>query len=175
MRSFSALIVGVVLAPWAVCAAACIAPEGAKAAGEHWQVDHYIFDASLHRDWKVLVDCDHPDAPARIELVPLAVQEQDKYENKPSKVQSADQGDAKPDSAHGIVVSALVKAGETVNVASDARGPVHISMQGITMQTAFSGQKIRVRLSASGQFVSGVVRGPHRVELSAVARPWRKP
>lgn len=174
MRSFSVPIVLLVLGSWAVGATACRAPEGAKAAGARWQVDHYVFDASLHRDWKVLVDCRHPDAPARMELLPPAVQGRDKGKYL-SVEQAAHEGDARPNGAQEFLIPSLIKAGETVNVASGARGPARISMRGIAMQTAFSGQKIRVLLSANGRFVSGVVRGPHRVELSSVARSWGKP
>lgn len=174
MRSFPALIVFLMLAPGFVCAASCIGPKDAKTAEKPWHVDHFVFDASLHRDWKVMVDCGHPGVPARMELLPFAAPEQGEGKSS-SGMPVADAGDASPQNDRESVAAAMIKSGDTVDVTSGVRGAVRVSIRGIAMQTAFPGQKIRVRLSANGRFVFGVVRGPHRVELSESAKPWGKP
>src|SRR6185503_13698618 len=51
-------------------ASVCDAAPGDKTAQSRWRVDHYVYDASLKRDWEVLVDCEHPGSPARMKLAP---------------------------------------------------------------------------------------------------------
>lgn len=131
-------------------------------------MDHFIYDASLHRDWEVLVDCSRPGAPARIELTrPGTAATIPAYAGRHQDAEKAVRSPA----AYRI----HVKAGDAVEVFSSADDPARIMLSGIAMQSALAGQVIRVRLRASGRFVSGIVRGAHSVELAAVKRSWREP
>ena len=65
----------------------------------------------------------------------------------------------------------IIKAGGTVEVSGTPGARAAIRLSGIALETAFAGQPIRVRLSAGNRLITGVVRGPHSVELAAAARP----
>ena len=174
MRRFALLVLMFTLPSCAARGAACISSEHPKTAGVRWQVDHSVYDASLHSDWEVLVNCDHPDAPARMELVPVG--KESEHGESGHVAQDADSKITNWNNAsRRIVAPVSVRAGEVVEVSNAARASVSISMRGIAMQTAFPGQKIRVRLTASGRFIYGVVRGPHLIELVAPGEPsWGK-
>lgn len=136
-----------------------------------WRVDHYVYDASLKRDWAVLADCEHPGAPARMELLP-------KGRREPAVGTAHNRQLLKPVNPQTHAVA--VKAGASVEVSSAPDAPARILLAGTAMQTAFAGQPIRVRINASGRFVRGIALGPHSVELAASVRPswstpWRKP
>lgn len=177
------LIAVVVFAP--VRAALCQAAPGGAAPQSRWEVDRYVYDASLQRDWEVLVDCDHPDAPARMELAPKGARTPGKSaacgadaaqsSKKPAGRQRSPQSERLARDSQPPIV---LKAGAAVEVTSPPNAPAQILLAGVAMQTALLGQPIRVRLSASGRFIRGIVRGPHSVELVAVERlswSWRKP
>lgn len=174
MRSFVLLVLIFATAAAVGHAATCTFPEG-KAPRVRWRIDHYVYDASLRRSWKVLVDCDHPDAPPHMELVPL--EDRSGQGNSARMPRRADSGNTKhEDVKQGTLAPVCVKAGEVVEVLNAPHGAASISMQGIAMQTALRGQRIRVRLTAGGHFISGVVRGPHLIELAGAIRPiWGKP
>ncbi|MGH9586273.1 MAG: hypothetical protein ACRD3F_04940 [Acidobacteriaceae bacterium] len=170
MRTLVLLIVIAVLPGFAAGASTCAASGGPNTSQARWKVDHYIYDASLHRDWEVLVDCEHPDAPARMELVPFRKQ------TDPEQSSGVTHGLTSQDMNAGRSSQVSIKAGEVVEVASAANSLTSISMRGVAMQTAFFGQRIRIRLSVGGHFVYGIVRGSHSVQLAAAAMPgWRKP
>lgn len=171
MRSLAVLILIAVLSSFAAQAAPCSTSEALQKTQVRWRVDRYVYDPSLQREWKVLLDCDHPAAPARIELVSAT------REAKPKQATKVAQGAASEAAKTSTSSPAPIKAGEIVEVSSPAHSLAIISIQGVAMQTAFPGQKIRVRLSVSGHFVNGFVRGSHSVELAgAAAMPsWGKP
>lgn len=174
MRLTAALIIVSIVCSIAARAATCASLTGANKRQMRWKVDRYIYDASLRRDWKVLVNCDHPEVPARIELVPLGEQKQS-IKKEVSKAQGVGSESANPDRAQGVAPPNCVKAGEDVEVSNGSRAPVRISMRGVAMQTAFPGQKIRIRLSANGKFVSAIVSGSHSVQLvNGSPISWRK-
>lgn len=140
---------------------------GDKAAHPRWMVDHYVYDASLKRDWAVLVDSEHPSAPARMELLP---------DGRREPAVRADHGRQFLKSANPQTRAVAVKAGASVEVSSAPDAPARILLAGTAMQTAFAGQPVRVRINASGRFVRGIALGPHSVELAASAQSsWGKP
>lgn len=140
---------------------------GDTTAHPRWTVDHYVYDASLKRDWAVLTDCEHPGAPARMELLPKGVHEP--IGRTAHAGQFLKTANPKPRAV-------AVKAGAAVEVSSAPNAPARILLSGTAMQTAFAGQSVRVRLTASGRFIRGIAVGPHSVELAAAAQPsWGKP
>lgn len=158
MRSAPALLFTLILAPALIAAHAhasvCAARE--KAATQRWAIDRYIYDASLKQDWEVLVDCDHPAAPERIKLAP----------NPSGHTQNV-----KPPPL-GPVKNAppIIRAGAPVVVSGPLGSPATIQLSGTALETAFAGQPIRVRLRAGGGFITGVVRGPHSVEVASAEK-----
>ena len=144
---------------------------GDQATHSRWGIDHYVYDASLKRDWAVLVDCEHPSAPARMQLLPKGRRE---------PVVRATQGGQLLRPANPQTRTVAVKAGASVEVSSAPDAPARILLSGTAIETAFAGQPVRVRINASGRFVLGIALGPHSVELAAAAqsswsKPWRKP
>jgi hypothetical protein len=167
MRPLILLLFAVTLAAPPALAAVCETAPAARSARPHWRVDHYVYDASLHKDWEVLVDCDHPSAPARMRLAP----------NAPSllavEARKATMHEARIPSPAAPVE---IKAGAAVEVLNGPNAPATICLSGTAMQSAYRGQTIRVRLSANGHFVNVLVSGPHAVELAAASKPfWRQP
>lgn len=147
--------------------AACAQPSSSTSAHPRWTVDHYVYDASLKRDWAVLVDCEHPGAPARMKLLPKGVHE---------SIDRAARAGQFMKTANPKPRTAAVKAGAAVEVSSALNAPVRILLAGTAMQTALAGQSVRVRLAASGRFIRGIALGPHSVELASVAQAsWGKP
>lgn len=173
MRSLVLFVFALLLAAVTVRASACAAA-GTKSPAQttkpHWVLDHYVYDASLREDWAVLVDCNHSAAPARMKLVPNTVGSAQATQR--SKTLAA----VRIQATIRAGVKAEIKSGTAVEVLSGANQPASILLSGTAMETAFFGQPIRVRLSASGNFVRGLVRGPHTVQLIAAAKPlWREP
>ena len=178
MRPLAILLLVLPLAAIPVRASACAAA-GTKSPAQttkpHWVLDHYVYDASLREDWAVLVDCNHPAAPARMRLVPNTVdsaQATQRATAQRSKTLAA----VRIQAAIRAGVKAEIKSGTAVEVLNGANQPASIHVTGTAMETAFFGQPIRVRLSSSGNFVRGSVRGPHTVQLTAAAKPlWGEP
>lgn len=142
------LIFAIVCATLPARASVCSTP--GRTATPHWIIDHYLYDASLKQDWEVLIDCNHPAAPAQIELLP--------HRATPSlSIKPASSGKASPP---------LIHAGAAVEVSSPPNAPAGIHLSGTAMQAGFSGQSIRVRLNSTRRFVTALVRGPHSVELA---------
>jgi len=145
--------------------------EEAKAPRAHWEMDHYFYDESLHREWEVLVDRAHPDTPARMELVPIGKHKESERIARAAGFNGAKQNDASQPAFSAV----CVRAGQIVEVSNAGPAPARILLEGVAMQTASPGQKIRVRLGSTGRFISAIVRGPHSVELAApVGHSWRK-
>jgi hypothetical protein len=162
MRPFAILVFVVALAAVSAQASVCETASGAKAAGPRWRVDHYIYDASLHRDWQVLIDCDRPAAPARMKLAPNL----QKTPATATRTPAGHEGRSLPPAA-----PIGIKAGAAVEVLNSPNAPASIRLSGTAMQFAYRGQPVRVRLSATGTFVNGFVLGPHAVELVATTKP----
>lgn len=143
------------------CARASVCSPAPEDALPRWTLDHYVYDASLKRDWAVLIDCNHPAAPARMSLASSAT----------ASLQ-IDKSMARNDKRN--VAPIIVKAGTAVEVSNSMNARTAMRLSGIATQTGFLGQSIRIRLNASGRFITGLVRGPHSVELASAAKPlWR--
>lgn len=158
-------------------ALALAAPAAKAVCTSRWRVDHYVRDAALHKDWAVLVNCDDPAAPARMEMVSnhtatvaasargIAARRMYGSEGATAKRIGAD-----------VATEVCMKVGAAVEVSSAADSVVSMDLAGTAMETACRGQKVRVRLSADGHFVHAIVRGAHSVELAASEKPgWRQP
>lgn len=113
--------------------------------GTQWRVDHYAYDASLRRDWEVVVDCSHPASPGRMRFA----------ENVGAPVGAGRKDDA-------------IKAGTSIILSSPRDASAVILLRGTAMETAFVGQRIRVRLNLDNRFVEAIVRGSHSAELVPV-------
>jgi hypothetical protein len=123
----------------------------------HWILDHYHYDPALHRDWQVLVDCNHPAAPEQTRPAPSA----SGISHRGNRV---------------TVSTVVVHAGAVVEVSSTPNSPTAIRLSGTAMQTAFVGQPVRVRLASSGRFITALALGPHSVELVQPQKPqWGHP
>ena len=155
MRRVLILIFALPLAVAYAHTAVCAAPGNVVA--RHWTVAHYVYDASLKQDWEVLIDCDHPAAPARLKLAL----------NTSDRPQSAKRFPSSPVKT----AAPIIKAGSTVEVSGAPGSSAAIQLSGTALETAFAGQPIRVRLSTGNRLVTGLVRGPHSVELAAAATP----
>lgn len=162
--------------------AACATPAGSGAIRSsvvtRWRLDHYAYDASLHRNWAVLIDCEHPASPARMELVPGRVHEPDTQRTAPERGgKSAPAGEpAETQLAIRFAVQPEIRVGEAVQVLNRAGAPASFLLAGRAEESAVIGRPIRVRLNATGAQVRAIVRGPHSVELAAAVKPvWRKP
>lgn len=158
MRTLLLLAFAFALAALPARAAACVSG---------WHVDHYVYDAALHRDWAVLVNCAHPAEPARMQLTSR------------TDAKIAARADARSNEKRGPQSTApeiCIKAGAAVEVSNAASSVVSMHLSGIAMQAAALGQTIRVRLNPEGYLIHAIVRGPHAVELVAENKPsWRRP
>jgi hypothetical protein len=166
------IVVIFALAAASAHASVCDAPSGDKTAQPRWRVDHYVYDASLKRDWEVLVDCDHPGAPARMKLAPVGAH----ITRAANAVPVEQETKSAQHVANSQPTPVVIKAGADIEVSSAPGSPARILLSGTAMEMGRVGQDIRVRINASGRFLSGIVRGPHSVELASVAKPaWGKP
>lgn len=162
--------------------AACVAPSGNGAKGSRietrWRLDHYTYDASLHRKWAVLIDCNHPAAPARMMLVPGWVKAPDAHRATAKQGGRTVRPGRPVASQPGIrfAVQPEIRVGEAVEVSNRAGAAANFLLSGTAEESAVIGRPIRVRLNANGAQVRAIVRGPHSVELAAALKPvWRKP
>lgn len=172
MRSLAILLL---VLPFAAVSARASACAGGTASQAHalkplWVLDHYVFDAALKEDWAVLVDCNHPAAPAQMKLASNIL-------GKGQVTQYVTASHSKKPALVRIpsATAAEIKSGTAVEVLNGANQPASILLSGTAMETAFFGQPIRVRLSVDGRFVTGLVRGPHSVELAAAKLLWGEP
>lgn len=113
-----------------------------------------VTDASTGQRWARVVDCDHPEWPAK--LVPLGEAE------KQEVSAAGTAGSAAPVSRPAPVV---IHAGTTVNLWSHAVSGLHLT--GVALETASFGQTIHVRGGLGAATLRGIVRGPDSVELLA--------
>lgn len=113
-------------------------------------IDHYITDATLHRRWAVMVDCNHPDRPWTLQTAPPQVKEstlrRPQLSLKPAK--------AVP----------VVRAGAKVRLWRNAVG-ASIDLSGTAQESGIIGQTIHVRTGQHGPVLEGKVSGAGSVEL----------
>ena len=117
-------------------------------------------DAVRDLRWALVVDCEHPERPAR--WMPAG---KDVAEMKTVAAVAA------PVVAVQSVASLVVKAGDTVRVWSSG-GVVRMETTGVAQENGAVGARIRVRMLRQGmesvgeeRFVTGVVAGPGSVEM----------
>ena len=113
-------------------------------------------DSLLDAKWAVLVDCDHPEWPARMVLLGKDATEVKPQVRQVSAVRA---------------VAMVVRVGETVRV-WERDGMTSIETTGIAEQSGAAGKRIEVRLLRSGmnsedreRLVEGVIAGPGSVEI----------
>ncbi|MGA8111759.1 MAG: hypothetical protein WB974_20125 [Acidobacteriaceae bacterium] len=126
-------------------------------------VPRAVQDRGLHREWRVVEDCLHPERPARLEEIAWGT--------------GAVDGGASPgqaamgqNPAAGSRRALEVRIGMKVRVwKQSADGEVELA--GTALEPGYRGDRIRVRAGLGCAVVEGVVRGPAQVQLSAEPRP----
>jgi hypothetical protein len=104
-----------------------------------------VADAATGQAWQRVVDCEHPERPAR--LVPVS---------KPAQQASPTAG--------GHAAREEVRAGSTVDLWSSTAAGLHV--KSVALETAPVGQPIHVRGVMGTTTLRGIVRGPSSVELA---------
>ena len=136
-------------------------PDAAGCGAEHKVVVAVRRDSVSGSTWALMVDCEHPERPARMVLMA------DK---------SAAVGEVK--GAVGVrsvrvetVAPMVVRAGETVRLWSQD-GVSRLETTGVAQESGAAGRRIRVRLlrqemqsDEAERFLTGVVDGPGSVEM----------
>ncbi len=137
---------------------------GAASTTDHLVVDHYRFDAELKLSWAAMVDCRHPEWPARLVIVDAVPDERGGRRN-PVGGMPEDRAAAAP-----------------IRIASGSRvdvwrvGEQQIRLSGVALESAMLGQLIHVRAGLGNAPLRGIVRGPHSVELAEENKTgWREP
>lgn len=161
------VILLVILSGAAALHAACGAEFSAKQA-DGMVVDHYLSDGILHRRWAIVMDCNHPERPWKMELRKTETEEVAWRDQPAARVHRAAVALPPP-----VRSSPLVSPGMQVRVwrsEADSR----MEMTGTALKAGAAGQHIRVRvLNAMGQpevVLEGVVRGAGSVEMLAPVR-----
>ena len=120
-------------------------------------------DAVKDLHWAVMVDCAHPEWPAK--LVPLAGKDVVAVSAQTAAVIKA------PAAVVNEGASLVVRAGETVRVWSN-NGMVKMEMTGVAQESGGVGKRIRVRMLRQGmesiateKVVTGLVAGLGSVEM----------
>lgn len=139
-----------------------------KASKSDWVLDHYVRSASQGREWAVMVDCNHPGAPERMQLVPGW---------RPVKVtKPADGRNAIDTSSHSpepVAPTAIIRAGSPVVVVNAPGAAMTMRLTGVAVDSAPVGSVIRVRLQAFHALIDGVVLAQGKVQLiAAVHSQW---
>lgn len=154
-----------------VCAAR---PAAAPSAKSDWVLDHYIRSAAEGREWAVMVDCNHPGAPERMQLAPgWRVAKVTKH----AAVQTAADAPSRPHAAAAPVApTVFIRAGSPVVVVNAPGAVMTMRLTGVAAGSAPVGSVIRVRLQAFHALIEGLVLGPGRVQLiAAVHSPGERP
>lgn len=144
----------------------CAAPGGENPG---YRVHHYVRDPALHAAWAVLVDCLHPESPAKV--VTIAAE-------KIPYGQIAGLRVSPSNPAQFVAAQPFeVKAGSTVRVWM-ANGSTQMSLEAVALGGGAHGASVPIRLmamSGSRAVLHGTVRGPGVVELGSpkVAAAWR--
>jgi hypothetical protein len=145
---------------WFIGAATLLLPAAGFAAGACEVGPRVVRDAELARSWRLIVDCRHPEWPARMVATTDAAGREIAGGVKPR------------DSSPAVKAPVMVRAGETVRVwRQDAM--VRLETSGVAESGGEFGKPIRVRLirrDSSGQVVeqhvNGLVDGLGSVEMS---------
>jgi len=161
-----------------VCTEPPARPSPAQAASSRWRLDHYVYDASLGKDWEVFLDCNHPETPPRMVLAPVISTNGTTMRPVSPVKRFFAHSEAAPEIQLRVAPTTApeIEAGAVVQVLNGPDAPTSIQLEGTAMQSAYRGQPIRVRLSANGRFVNGFVLGSHSVVLAAATKAsWGQP
>lgn len=142
-----------------------------------WRVDHYVYDAATRRNWAILLDCEHPDEPSRMVLIPGSAKGPRLRTTAAGRAGFLPQrgADFNAQSKTGSASQADVRTGEAVIVSSRPAFSAVFALPGTAEDTASAGRLVRVRLQVNGAIVRALVLGPHRVELVPDSKPqWRQ-
>lgn len=108
-------------------------------------------DWALHRQWRVVRDCDHPERPGRLVEVPWS---------EPIAGRSTRSGQH---NSSGLPAP-LVRPGMHVNLwQKNQEREIHLT--GTAIEAGSAGEVIAVRAGLRGTTLHGIVRGPASVEL----------
>jgi len=125
-----------------------------------------VQDRGLHRAWRVVEDCIHPERPARLEEIAW-------------EAGAVGGGDALPQVAMGQNPAAgsrqapEVRAGMKVRVLKQSADG-EVELVGTALEPGHRGDRIRVRAGLGSTVIEGVVRGPAQVQLPAeTACAWK--
>lgn len=165
------LVVAVLSAASRASASTVCASQAAGAAAPpatpDWVVDHYVRSFTGKREWAVMIDCNHPSAPERMQPVSGAVAQRE-VKFTPARRATAQFG-ARPESASPVVI----RYGSPVVVVSAPNATMTMRLTGVAEGTAPAGRMIRVRLTVFHALVNGIVRDANTVELvGAVQSRW---
>jgi hypothetical protein len=104
-----------------------------------------VTDAATGQGWQRILDCEHPEQPAR--LIPVSKSE---LHTLPAAAAHAAREE--------------VRAGSTVNLWSGAGAVMHV--KSVALENALVGQPVHVRGVMGSATLRGIVRGPGSVELT---------
>jgi hypothetical protein len=116
-----------------------------------------VIDWGLHREYRIVRDCAHPERPASLVEVPwseaAARRQRDSVHANPSGLRPAEQRSPY-----------LVRAGTRVTLAGQTSEGA-IRLVGIALEQGRAGDSIRVKAGFHGATLPGIVRGQGLVEL----------
>ncbi len=135
---------------WMILAGMTIVPAVAFGVCGHGSI---VRDWSLHREWLVTCNAEHPERPASLVEVPWTTPTRDSLVG--ARRGAAGENTSAPEVRRGMRVT-LWRHEETADV--------HLS--GIALGTACRGQKVKVRAGLGVVLLEGIVRGPELVELT---------
>lgn len=111
-----------------------------------------VRDWGLHREWRVVTDCAHPERPARLE--------ETRWSLSAARADGSGRENIRP-AARRV----LVEAGMAVTVwRRDAEGEVRLT--GVALGAGSQGDAVWVKAGLHGALLRAIVRGPAWVELA---------
>ncbi|TCK75490.1 flagellar basal body P-ring formation chaperone FlgA [Acidipila rosea] len=138
-------------------------------------IERRWMDATLHRKWAVVADCDHPAQPWRIIDEGSGVALTAQSRNTAPEVLPARKESPRIAPVAALELSRVIRAGSAVELWKQ-NGDTRIELSGTAVESGDVGSIIRVRISGSVKQLHGIVRGPGSVELSPNAvSAWGQP
>jgi hypothetical protein len=132
-------------------------------------------DFTLGRRWMIFVNCAHPEMPriASLDAVSGEVSKSEAGPDKPRMALAVSGEIPPPPAAIGSPAGLAAPAAAPRLVAAASRvrlwrrdSVAAIDLAGTALDSGAEGAEIRVRVTAGGQLLRGIVRGPASVELS---------
>lgn len=113
-----------------------------------------VRDWGLHREWRIAVDCAHPERPGRLEEM--------HWQTPPASRHVAID---RHDPGNSAVSPREVRPGMAVTVEGE-NPQARIELRGTALTGGDRGVRVAVRAGVHGAVLHGIVRGPALVELS---------